>query len=313
MTTGVEPGSAQLTPEEIPRRRGRRRRRAGVPPHNAQATDGIAACVEAGSARSARDLPHEAIAAKMVKAGIALVATLIAPERIGHTARRQRGGPEFAVRKSEAVIAPPSRKFPAGMHHGVRSPRAPTPNALQPHGRSFRAALMVKAGMSPLERSAGDVHGAASRPSRGDGTDRAGTRRRPHRVAGDLGRSGSRRSMPCGSDAKGRIAVTGSRAPLSRVLKPSGRPRGWRDTRSACGRGLIQRAAAVVLLPPCGSPRDRSGAASGGAARLVSSMPSWRAGGAPRLRPAGALASRPLRPGAHRVGPGSGHSWWRWV
>ena len=134
MTPGVEPGSAQLTSEEI---------RAGVEEAkkagrrtaaHAQATDGIAACVEAGIGSIEHGIfLTEAIAAKMVKAGIALVATLIAPERIV-THGVSAGVPEFAVRKSEAVIARHLESFQLAMHHGVPE-----------------LALMVKAGMSPLE------------------------------------------------------------------------------------------------------------------------------------------------------------------
>src|SRR2546425_87852 len=153
MTPGVEPGSAQLTPEEI---------RAGVEEAkkagrrtaaHAQATDGIAACVEAGIGSIEHGIfLTEAIAAKMVKAGIALVATLIAPERIV-TYGVSAGVPEFAVRKSEAVIARHLESFQLAMHHGVpiaAGTDAGTP--FNPHGSIVpELALMVKAGMSPLE------------------------------------------------------------------------------------------------------------------------------------------------------------------
>src|SRR2546426_616992 len=153
MTRGVEPGSAQLTPEEI---------RAGVEEAkkagrrtaaHAQATDGIAACVEAGIGSIEHGIfLTEAIAAKMVKAGIALVATLIAPERIV-THGVSAGVPEFAVRKSEAVIARHLESFQLAMHHGVpiaAGTDAGTP--FNPHGSIVpELALMVKAGMSPLE------------------------------------------------------------------------------------------------------------------------------------------------------------------
>src|SRR2546427_9851674 len=101
MTPGVEPGSAQLTPEEI---------RAGVEEAkkagrrtaaHAQATGGIAACVEAGIGSLEEGiLLTEAVAAKMVKAGIALAATLIAPERVASYGC-SAGGPGFAVRTAE--------------------------------------------------------------------------------------------------------------------------------------------------------------------------------------------------------------------
>src|SRR5438445_580355 len=153
MTPGVEPGSAQLTLEEI---------RAGVEEAkkagrhtaaHAQAADGIAACVEAGIGSIEHGIfLTEAIAVKMVKDGIALVATLIAPERIV-THGVSAGVPEFAVRKSEAVIVRHLESFQLAMHHGVpiaAGTDAGTP--FNPHGSIVpELALMVKAGMSPLE------------------------------------------------------------------------------------------------------------------------------------------------------------------
>src|SRR3989442_67736 len=161
------------------------------------------------------------------EAGIAIVATLIAPERIV-THGVSAGVPEFAVRKSEAVIARHLESFQLAMHHGVpiaAGTDAGTP--FNPHGSIVpELALMVKAGMSPLEA----IRAATSTAARG-------------------------------------------------------------------GRGPARRRG--------GSPREPVQARRpGGAARpRPRPCPPRRAGGAPRLRPAGALASRPLRPGAHRVGP----------
>src|SRR2546428_155695 len=81
-----------------------------------------------------------------------VVATLIAPERIV-THGVSAGVPEFAVRKSEAVIARHLESFQLAMHHGVpiaAGTDAGTP--FNPHGSIVpELALMVKAGMSPLE------------------------------------------------------------------------------------------------------------------------------------------------------------------
>src|SRR3989442_611799 len=228
MTPGVEPGSAQLTPEEIRAAVEEAKKAGRRTAAHAQATDGIAACVEAGIGSIEHGIfLTEAIAAKMVKAGIALVATLIAPERIV-THGVSAGVPEFAVRKSEAVIARHLESFQLAMHHGVpiaAGTDAGTP--FNPHGSIVpELALMVKAGMSPLEA----IRAATSTAARG-------------------------------------------------------------------GRGPARRRG--------GSPREPVQARRpGGAARpRPRPCPPRRAGGAPRLRPAGALASRPLRPGAHRVGP----------
>ena len=153
MTPGVEPGSAQLTPEEIRvaiEEASRAGRRTAA---HAQATDGIAACVDAGIA----SIEHgvfltEAIARTMAREGIALVATLIAPEQIVvHGVKA--GIPEYAVRKSEAVRGRHLESFHMALRAGVpiaAGTDAGTP--LNPHGSIVpELALMVKAGMAPLE------------------------------------------------------------------------------------------------------------------------------------------------------------------
>jgi len=153
LTPGVEPGSPQLTPEEIraaieeAKKAGRR-----IAAH-AQATDGIAACVDAGITSIEHGIfLTEPIARKMAKEGIALVATLVAPEQIV-THGVAAGIPEFAVRKSEAVRGRHVESFQLAMMLGVpiaAGTDAGTP--LNPHGSIVpELALMVKAGMSPLE------------------------------------------------------------------------------------------------------------------------------------------------------------------
>ncbi len=153
MTPGVEPGSPQLTPEEIraaieeAKKAGRR-----IAAH-AQATDGIAACVDAGITSIEHGIfLTEPIAQKMAKEGIALVATLVAPEQIV-THGVAAGIPEFAVRKSEAVRGRHLESFQMAVRAGVpiaAGTDAGTP--LNPHGSIVgELALMVKAGMSPLE------------------------------------------------------------------------------------------------------------------------------------------------------------------
>jgi imidazolonepropionase-like amidohydrolase len=153
MTPGVEPGSPQLTPEEIRAGIEEARKAGRRTAAHAQASDGIAACVDAG----VTSIEHgifltEPIAAKMAREGIALVPTLIAPEQIvAHGVAA--GVPEFAVRKSEAVRARHLESFQLAMRHGVpiaAGTDAGTP--FNPHGSLVpELALMVKAGMSPLE------------------------------------------------------------------------------------------------------------------------------------------------------------------
>src|SRR5437016_5405588 len=153
MTPGVEPGSAQLTPEEIRAAIEEASRAGRRTAAHAQATAGIAACVDAGIA----SIEHgvfltEAIARTMAREGIALVATLIAPEQIVvHGVKA--GIPEFAVRKSEAVRGRHLESFHMAVRAGVpiaAGTDAGTP--LNPHGSIVpELALMVKAGMTPLE------------------------------------------------------------------------------------------------------------------------------------------------------------------
>jgi imidazolonepropionase-like amidohydrolase len=153
MTPGVEPGSPQLTPEEIRAAIEEARKAGRRTAAHAQAEQGIAACVDAGI----DSIEHgifltEPIAQKMAKEGIALVATLIAPEQIViHGVRA--GIPEHAVRKSEAVRARHLESFHMAVRAGVpiaAGTDAGTP--LNPHGSIVpELALMVKAGMTPLE------------------------------------------------------------------------------------------------------------------------------------------------------------------
>src|SRR5439155_5768206 len=88
----------------------------------------------------------------MAREGIALVATLIAPEQIVvHGVKA--GIPEYAVRKSEAVRGRHLESFHMALRAGVpiaAGTDAGTP--LNPHGSIVpELALMVKAGMAPLE------------------------------------------------------------------------------------------------------------------------------------------------------------------
>src|SRR5256886_14509427 len=66
MTPGVEPGSSQLTPEEIRAAIEEARKAGRRTAAHAQATDGIAACVDAGiGAVEHRDLPTGPIGPQM--------------------------------------------------------------------------------------------------------------------------------------------------------------------------------------------------------------------------------------------------------
>jgi imidazolonepropionase-like amidohydrolase len=123
--------------------------------------EGISACVDAGITTIEHGIYlTEAIAAKMARNGIALVATLTAPEQIVNHGVAA-GIPEFAVRKSEAVRARHFESFQIALRRGVpiaAGTDAGTP--LNPHGTIVpELVLMLKAGMSPLDaiRSATSV------------------------------------------------------------------------------------------------------------------------------------------------------------
>ena len=152
MTPGVEPGSPQLTPEEIRAAIEEAKKAGRRTAAHAQAEAGIAACVDAGITTIEHGIfLTEAIASKMAREGIALVPTLVAPEAIiaGGIAA---GIPEFAVRKSEAVRGRHVESFQLALRLGVpvaAGTDAGTP--LNPHGSIVpELALMVKAGMAPL-------------------------------------------------------------------------------------------------------------------------------------------------------------------
>jgi imidazolonepropionase-like amidohydrolase len=153
MTPGVEPGSPQLTPEEIRAAIEEARKAGRRTAAHAQAEAGIAACVEAGIASIEHGIfLTEPIARAMARDGIALVATLIAPEQIVNHGVAA-GIPEFAVRKSEAVRGRHFESFQLAIRLGVpiaAGTDAGTP--LNPHGSIVpELGLMVKAGMAPRD------------------------------------------------------------------------------------------------------------------------------------------------------------------
>jgi len=153
MTPGVEPGSAQLTLEEVraaieeATKAGRR-----VAAH-AQGSQGIANCIEAGITSIEHGIfLTEELVARMKREGIALVPTLIAPYQIGAHGVAA-GIPEFMVRKSQAVMPSHVASFQLAVKAGVpvaAGTDAGTP--LNPHGSMVpELELMVKHGMTPLD------------------------------------------------------------------------------------------------------------------------------------------------------------------
>jgi imidazolonepropionase-like amidohydrolase len=153
MTPGVEPGSAQLTLDEVraaieeATKAGRR-----VAAH-AQGSQGISNCIEAGITSIEHGIfLTEELVARMKRDGVALVPTLIAAHQIA-VQGGAAGTPEFMVRKSQAVMSAHLASFQMAVRAGVliaAGTDAGTP--LNPHGSMVpELELMVKHGMTPLD------------------------------------------------------------------------------------------------------------------------------------------------------------------
>jgi imidazolonepropionase-like amidohydrolase len=153
MTKGVEPGSPQLTVEEM-RAAVEEAHKAGKKTSaHAQGTRGIKNALEAGvdSIEHGVFLDDEAIA-MMVKKDVYLVPTLSAPHNIIKHGR-EAGIPEFAVKKTEAVMDRHLESFREAHRGRVKiamGTDAGTP--FNKHGKNaLELELMVKAGMSAME------------------------------------------------------------------------------------------------------------------------------------------------------------------
>ncbi|HET7874860.1 MAG TPA: amidohydrolase family protein [Methylomirabilota bacterium] len=152
MTPGVEPGSAQLTLEEM-RAAVEEANKAGrrTAAHAAGAA-GVRDAVEAGISSIEHGIYlTEEIVARMRRDGVYLVPTLIAPAAIA-AGGVAAGIPEFMVRKSEAVSAAHVASFQLALREGVLiAAGADSGTPLNPHGSLVpELELMVKYGMTPL-------------------------------------------------------------------------------------------------------------------------------------------------------------------
>jgi imidazolonepropionase-like amidohydrolase len=153
LTPGVEPGSPQLTLDEMRAAIEEARKAGRRTAAHAMGVDGIADAVKAGitSIEHGVYLSDEVVAS-MRSDGTYLVPTLIAPAAI--TAGGLSAGiPEFMVRKSERVMAAHVQSFQKALEAGVAiaaGSDAGTP--LNPHGSLVpELVLMVKHGMTPLQ------------------------------------------------------------------------------------------------------------------------------------------------------------------
>ncbi len=165
MTPGVEPGSSQLTNDEIRaavEEAGKAGRRVAA---HAQGAQGIRSCVDAGvtSIEHGIFLTDELVE-RMKHEGTFLVPTLVAARAIAEGGEAA-GIPVFMVRKARQVIDTHRKSFALAVRTGVRvaaGTDAGTP--LNPHGNiAAELRLMVELGMAPMEavRSATSAAAAA--------------------------------------------------------------------------------------------------------------------------------------------------------
>ncbi len=153
MTPGVEPGSAQMSEEEMAVAV-REAHNAGkrVATH-AQGTEGIKNSIRAGvdSVEHGIFLDEEAIE-MMREGGVYLVPTLVAPYWIVKAGVEQ-GIPDYAVRKASNVMESHRASFRLALEAGVKiamGTDAGTP--FNCHGQNaYELKLMVEAGMTPTE------------------------------------------------------------------------------------------------------------------------------------------------------------------
>lgn len=151
MTPGVEPGSPQLTEEEIRAAVEEAHKAGRKTATHAQGTEGIKNAVRAGidSVEHGIFLDDEVI--EMMKArGTALIPTLVAPYHIVEGGLAA-GIPAYAVEKANRIIADHHKSFKKALAAGVRigvGTDAGTP--LNRHGdNSLELQMLVENGMTP--------------------------------------------------------------------------------------------------------------------------------------------------------------------
>jgi imidazolonepropionase-like amidohydrolase len=153
MTPGVEPGSPQLTLEEMRAAIEEARKAGRRTAAHAMAASGISDAITAGitSIEHGIYLTDE-IVAHMRRDGTFLVPTLNAPAAIA-SGGLAAGIPEYMVRKSEVVVPPHVASFQLAHRAGVRiAAGADSGTPLNFHGSLLpELELMVKYGMTPLE------------------------------------------------------------------------------------------------------------------------------------------------------------------
>ncbi len=153
MTEGVEPGSPQFTEAEMRAAIEEAHKAGRKTATHAQGTTGIKNAIKAGidSIEHGIFLDEEAVE-MMLERGVYLVPTLAAPYWISRKGR-EAGIPEYAVKKSDAVVDAHVNSFKLAYEAGVKiamGTDAGTP--FNDHGKnSFEIILMVEKGMAPLD------------------------------------------------------------------------------------------------------------------------------------------------------------------
>ena len=169
MTPGVEPNSAQLTLDEVRAAIEEARKAGRRTAAHAMGSDGIANCLDGGITTIEHGVfLTEALCERMVRDGVFLVPTLIAPAAIA-AGGLAAGIPEYAVRKSLAVADRHLEGFRMALRAGVMiAAGADSGTPCNPHGTLVpELALMVKGGMTP----AAAVHAATTVAARALGLE----------------------------------------------------------------------------------------------------------------------------------------------
>jgi imidazolonepropionase-like amidohydrolase len=153
MTPGVEPGSPQMTLDEMRAAIEEARKAGRRTAAHAMAATGISDAIAAGITSIEHGIYlTEEIVAHMRRDGTFLVPTLNAPAAIA-AGGIAAGIPQFMVRKSELVVPPHVASFQLAHRAGVRiAAGADSGTPLNFHGSLLpELTLMVKYGMTPLE------------------------------------------------------------------------------------------------------------------------------------------------------------------
>ncbi|MDI9568595.1 MAG: amidohydrolase family protein [Bacillota bacterium] len=153
MTPGVEPGSPQLTEEEMRAAVEEAKKAGKITASHAQGLTGIKNAIRAGidSIEHGIYLDEEACE-MMIENNVYLVPTLAAPYWIV-TKGREAGIPDYAVSKTEKVIETHNASFRLALKMGVKiAMGTDSGTPFNEHGENtYELKLMVQEGMTPMQ------------------------------------------------------------------------------------------------------------------------------------------------------------------